>query len=209
MLPCGHPAVNEFLLHHSLQCSPFFPPSPHSSTLHRGCAGRCWPLLCLTSPVFVFWLLNGACLWNILHKQYFRLYFCTIFKEFHLLFCHKSLHEEVSLFLHINIHDFFWVCTKAKVKDASHSVGKYKCQLKAVISSRCASAVEKTGQAQQVAVSKITASFPAYFFIHKHGSAPLIKENCLIVATILCIGHWSWVQTYCKCKTFYDHYYIR
>lgn len=35
------------------------------------------------------------------------------------------------LFLHINIHDFFWACTKAKVKDASHSVGKYKRQLKA------------------------------------------------------------------------------
>lgn len=181
MLPCGHPAVNEFLLHHSLQCPPSSPPTPHSSTLHLYCAGRCWPLLCLTSPVYVFCLLNGACLWNILHKQYFRLYFCTFFKELHLDFCHKSLHEEVSLyfFLHIYIHDFFWVCTKAEVKDASHRVAKYKCQLNAVVSSRCASAIEKTGQAQQVAVGKITASFPAYFFfIHKHQKNPLGKQLC-------------------------------
>lgn len=190
VLPCGHPAVNECLLHHSLQRYPPTPPPPplphpiaQPSTCYLCCSGRCWPLLSVWHHLF---FCVRACLWNI------RLYFCTIYKKKNCqIFVPWFIAWWSELFIHtynINIHH----CSEyvLKWKDASHSVGKKKKkknrrQWKAVVWNRCVPAVEETGYTQEFDDGKITAEFPACFlFLNMkithlgNDPAPIIKENC-------------------------------
>lgn len=99
VLPCGHPAVNECLLHHSLQRYPpaSSPPSPYSSTLHM-LPVLFWKMLAialsLTSLVFLC-----ACL----SMKYQTVFLYNLQKKNNVRFlCHDSLHDEVSfLYTHI------------------------------------------------------------------------------------------------------------
>lgn len=125
VLPCGHPAVNEFPPHHPLQYPfPTSPsPSPHNSTLHMPpCsledAGHCYQFD--ITFVFAEWCLS--IIWFV--QAIIQLVFLYKFTEnaFHICFIFSdSLHDWVSFF-NINIHDYRCdgqKCIEALVKHAS------------------------------------------------------------------------------------------
>lgn len=87
VLPCGHPAVNEFpppIILYSTLPLPHPNPIIQSSICPSPLCGRCWALL---SVWYHFYLLNDACLFCGLSKRLFSLsFYANLQNAFHICF---------------------------------------------------------------------------------------------------------------------------
>lgn len=131
VLPCGHPAVNECLRHHSLQRPPPTHPHPiaHPSTCCLCCSGRCWPLLSVWHHLFLFFVCAQWCLsMKYFSQAVFQIVFLYNLQKKPMIFVPWFFAWWSELFIYaynINIHHCCSECVlKQKWKDASHSVGK-------------------------------------------------------------------------------------